>query len=87
MSVSTDDAAARHHRSERKTFAWRMVGLFIGAILLCGCAASVTALPSWGQTIGVPWVFLGFTLVMLLASQLAVAGGQALWGALRDDDA
>lgn len=90
--IRTDDAGASAattagERGERKAFAWKMVGLFIGAILLCGCAASVTALPAWGDRVGLGWVFLGFTLAMLVASQLTVAGGQALWEALRDDDA
>ncbi|KXP12536.1 hypothetical protein AXK60_04775 [Tsukamurella pseudospumae] len=63
--------------------AMKLVGLLFGGLLLVGCAFTVSHLTSWGEKIGMPWVFLAFVLAMMIASHFTVSGVTALWQALR----
>lgn len=67
----------------QRAMALKLIGLLFGAALLVGCSFAVSHLTEWGNRIGMPWVFLGFVLVMMIASQFTVAGASALWQALR----
>lgn len=68
---------------EMRTLARTAFGLVVGLALLVGCGFAVEHLTEWGHALTLPAVFVLFTLVMLLASQLVVGGFSAVWAAAR----
>jgi hypothetical protein len=66
-----------------RTLARKAFGLVVGLVLLVACGFAVEHLTDWGQRWTMPLVFVLFTLVMLLASQLVVGGFSAVWAEAR----
>lgn len=80
VSGSADSEGAA---DELRALARKAVGLVVGLALLIGCGFAVSHLTAWGERWTMPLVFVLFVLVMMLASNLVVAGATAVWNAAR----
>ncbi|GAA4389211.1 hypothetical protein [Tsukamurella soli] len=81
--TAADDDEQPPKTGGESAVAWKGIGLIIGLALLVGCAFSVEHLSAWSQHYGTAWVFLAFTLIMLIAGQLTVRGFDTIWAAIR----